>query len=154
MDNNELQKFMRKQMKEDKKNKKEDPGCNDKEDGVVRKSFGGFGEEKGENPKLQFKRNFQLPEERQVGKVWAGMKCEEEITITIRLVFGQQKEICFQSAFKAKLSGTKAAIVDTFCSAHRGLRPEKVATLYVLEETRATQMVRRGKTICVALVEN
>jgi len=60
MDNNELQKFMRKQMKEDKKNKKEDAGCNDKEDGVVRKSFGGFGEEKGENPKLQFKRNFQV----------------------------------------------------------------------------------------------
>jgi len=144
MDNKELQKFKRKEMRENKKNKKEDAGCNDKEDGVVLKGFGGFGEEKGENPKLQFKRNLQLPEERQVGKVWAGMKCEEEIMITIRLVFGQQKEICFPAiSFKAKLSATKAAIVDTFCSAHRGLRPEKVVLRYVLEETRVTQMVRR-----------
>jgi hypothetical protein len=60
MDNNELLKFMRKQMRENKKNKKEDAWCNDKEDDVVRKSFGGFGEEKGENRKLQFKRNLQV----------------------------------------------------------------------------------------------
>ena len=106
MDNKELQKFKRKEMRENKKNKKEDAGCNDKEDDVLRKGFGGFGEEKGENRKLQFKRNLQvrqhsiliywssclrvsvyltdlpdiqdsrqLSEERQIGKVWTGMKC-------------------------------------------------------------------------------
>ncbi len=40
-----------------------------------------------------------MSEESQVGKVWAGMKCEEEIMITIRLVssllFCQHNEICF-----------------------------------------------------------
>ena len=39
---------------------KEDTGCNDKEDGVVRNGFGGFGEEEGANRKLQFKRNCEV----------------------------------------------------------------------------------------------
>ena len=71
--------------------------------------------------------------------------------ITIRLVYAksllfcQQNEICFPAiSFKAKLSATKTAIVDTFCSKHRGLRRDKVDLRYVLDkETRATQMVRQ-----------
>jgi hypothetical protein len=68
--------------------------------------------------------------------------------ITIRLVssllFGQHNENCLPGiSFKAKLSVTKEEIVDTFCSNHRGLRPDKVNLRYVLDkETRATQMVR------------
>jgi hypothetical protein len=54
---------MRKQRKENKKNKKAGAGRNDMmEDGVsiVRKGFGGFGEVKGENRRLQFKRNCEV----------------------------------------------------------------------------------------------
>jgi hypothetical protein len=63
MDNAERQKFMRKQSKENKKNKKAGAGRNDMmEDGVsiVRKGFGRFVEVKGENRRLQFKRNCEV----------------------------------------------------------------------------------------------